>query len=75
MPSDYIDNKVKTITESFLNEHIYPQIIDKDNLHSVDFKFINPFVKDFNKLEIEQIYDFYGAIRINQYVCQQIYNC
>ena len=35
MPSDYIDNKVRTIAENFLNEHIYPQIIDKDNLLGV----------------------------------------
>ena len=32
MPSDYIDNKVRNITESFLEEKVLPTIIDKDNL-------------------------------------------
>lgn len=35
MPSDYIDNKVRSITEAFLEEHVLPTIIDKDNLLGV----------------------------------------
>ena len=32
MPSDYIDYKVRKITESFIEEHILPSIVDKSNL-------------------------------------------
>ena len=32
MPSDYIDNKVRSITEAFLEEQVLPTITDKDNL-------------------------------------------
>lgn len=35
MPSDYIDKKVRSITEDFLKEQILPTIIDPDNLLGV----------------------------------------
>lgn len=35
MPSEYIDNKVRNITEAFLEEQVLPTIIDKDNLLGV----------------------------------------
>jgi len=35
MPSAYIDHKVESITKSFLEEHIFPTIEEKDNLLGV----------------------------------------